>query len=309
MSSNSSRRWLPAASLALGASLWGIIWYPMRLLEAQGLAGIWLTLLLYAAALVVSLVRTHTALPEFAHRPGLLALLMLAAGWTNIAFVEAVLTGNILRVLLLFYLSPLWATLLAWLVLRERIAPLAMLSLLLAMGGALLMLWDPGIGAPWPRDTGDWFAISSGVAFAVSNVLVRKLQDVSVAAKAVAVWGGVVLVALLLIAFLHPPVPRVASGVYLGAVVLGAFGILSMTVLVQYGVTHMPVHRSAVIALVELIAGAISQQLLTDEVVTAGEWFGGALIALGATLAARVAPREESAPDSRPARPDVQRRG
>jgi drug/metabolite transporter (DMT)-like permease len=64
-------------------------------------------------------------------------------------------------------------------------------------------------------------------------------------------------------------------------------GILVMTVLVQYGVTHMPVHRSAVIALVELIAGAVSQQLLTDEVVTVREWVGGGLIVIGAYLAAR----------------------
>ena len=70
-------------------------------------------------------------------------------------------------------------------------------------------------------------------------------------------------------------------------------GILVMTVLVQYGVTHMPVHRSAVIALVELVAGAVSQQLLTNEVVTAREWVGGVLIVVGAYLASRAAsPRD-----------------
>jgi drug/metabolite transporter (DMT)-like permease len=65
------------------------------------------------------------------------------------------------------------------------------------------------------------------------------------------------------------------------------FGILLMTVLVQYGVTHMPVHRSAVIALVELVVGAVSQQILTNEVVTTQEWVGGVLIVTGAYLAAR----------------------
>ena len=50
----------------------------------------------------------------------------------------------------------------------------------------------------------------------------------------------------------------------------------------------MPVHRSAVISLIELVAGAVSQQLLTDEVVTVREWVGGALIVLGAYLTARV---------------------
>ena len=78
---------------------------------------------------------------------------------------------------------------------------------------------------------------------------------------------------------------------FLAAAVLGVVGILCMTALVQHGVTHMPVHRSAVISLIELVAGAVSQQLLTDEVVTVREWVGGALIVLGAYLSARVTPK------------------
>ena len=45
----------------------------------------------------------------------------------------------------------------------------------------------------------------------------------------------------------------------------------------------------AVLALVELVAGAISQQLLTNEVVSLREWAGGVLIIVGAYLAARAA--------------------
>ena len=52
----------PVTSLLIGASMWGVIWYPMRLLETQGLSGIWLTLILFAVALVVSLPRTHRRL-------------------------------------------------------------------------------------------------------------------------------------------------------------------------------------------------------------------------------------------------------
>ena len=286
MPSNDTR-FYPVAAMLVGASLWGVIWYPMRLLEGGGLGGVWLTLTLYGAAMVASLPRTARAIPEFAKRPALLVLLMLAAGWTNIAFVEAVLEGNILRVLLLFYLSPLWATLMGWLFLRERITRTAFASLIIAMAGALLMLWNPILGTPWPQGKPDWMALSAGFAFALSNVIVRKMQDISIAAKALAVWAGVVVVALVMIASLAVPVPHPPVSIFTGAVALGLFGILLMTTLVQYGVTHMPVHRSAVLALIELVAGAISQQLLTNEVVTGREWVGGVLIVAGAYLAAR----------------------
>jgi drug/metabolite transporter (DMT)-like permease len=291
MPSNETPRFFPVAALLFGASLWGVIWYPMRLLEGGGLGGVWLTLTLYGAALVASLPRTARAIAEFSQRPALLILLMLAAGWTNIAFVEAVLQGNIVRVLLLFYLSPLWATLMGWLFLRERISRVGFASLVVAMSGALLMLWNPIVERPWPQGKPDWMALSSGFAFALSNVVVRKLQDISIAAKSLSVWAGVVIVGVVMIAIFSLPMPHPPGSIFFSAVALGVFAIMVMTVLVQYGVTNMPVHRSAVIALFELVAGAVSQQLLTNEVVTVREWVGGGLIVVGAYLAARASAR------------------
>ena len=46
---------LPALSLLLSATLWGVIWYPLRLLENRGLHGVWATLLMFSAALTVGL--------------------------------------------------------------------------------------------------------------------------------------------------------------------------------------------------------------------------------------------------------------
>lgn len=271
----------------MGAILWGVVWYPMRLLEDQGLAGLWLTLILYASAFLVSLPFTYRAIPELRRSPGWLAVLMVSAGWTNIAFVEAVLDGNILRVLLLFYLSPLWATLMGRMFLGERISPMAFASLAIAMAGAVFMLWNPQTGVPWPESRADWFALTSGFAFALSNVATRAAQQTSIAIKTFCVWIGVTVIAAMMITAFQMPMPTISGGTFGGAVALGIFGILLMTALIQFGVSHIPVYRSAVITFVELIAGAISQALLTEEVVTQREWVGGALIIVGAYLAAR----------------------
>lgn len=287
MHATSPSRLLPVAAILVGASMWGVIWYPLRLLEDRGLTGLWLTFVIYAVALVASLPRTARSVPSLVREPVLGAMLMLTAGWTNIAFVEAVLAGNILRVLLLFYLSPLWAVLLARVWLGERISPTAAASLALAMTGAIVMLWHPGAGFPAPRDAADWYAISAGFAFAMSNVVTRKASALPVAAKAFAVWSGVVVIGAVMLPFSARDLPDVAMGTLGGAALLGVAGILVMTWLVQYGVTNLPIVRSAVLALIELVVGAISQQLLTDEVVTSREWLGGALIVVGAVLAAR----------------------
>ncbi|MDH3561172.1 MAG: DMT family transporter [Gammaproteobacteria bacterium] len=283
-----SHRLLPVTSLLFTATLWGIVWYPLRLLEAQGLAGLWSAAISYGAALAVCVWifgRNQRVLRE--NMP-YLALMGLAAGWCNVAFIMAVLDGTVVRVLLLFYLSPFWAVCLGWLMLGERLDGKSLLVFVVAVCGAMIMLWDETIGMPWPRAEADWLAVSSGFAFALSNVYVRKLRHVGVWLKSVSSWLGVVLVAIVWIAFSHAGLPEVGSGVVLAAIALGLFGFLIMTVAVQYGVSHMPLHRSAVILLFELVIGAVSSLLLTDEVVLVREWVGGTMIVTAAYLAARI---------------------
>ena len=61
----------------------------------------------------------------------------------------------------------------------------------------------------------------------------------------------------------------------------------AMTWLVVYGVTHMPVHRSATILLFEVVAATVSTYLLTDERMSTREWLGGLAVIVAAYLSAR----------------------
>lgn len=283
----SNHRLLPVLSLLLTASLWGLVWYPLRLLEARGLEGLWLSAASYGAALLVGLPWLWRRRRDWLRQPLPLLLMTLAVGWCNVAFVLAILEGTVVRVLLLFYLAPLWALVLGWVMLDERPGVTGLLVLVLALAGAAVMLWDPSMGLPWPRDRADWLAVSSGFAFSFANVMVRHTLDLSMQTKAAVSWLGVVLVALIWILVVHEPLPSVAPSTWLGAALLGWFGFVVMTLTVIYGVTHMPVHRSAVILLFELVVGAVSSLLLTDEQVAPQEWAGGALILAAAWLEAR----------------------
>jgi drug/metabolite transporter (DMT)-like permease len=277
---------LPVLSLLLTASLWGLVWYPLRRLEGQGLSGLWVTLSSYGAALALGLVWLWRSRSDWQYKPLVLGMMTLAVGWCNVAFVLAVLDGTVVRVLLLFYLSPLWALLLGWVLLEEHPGSSGLLVFVLALAGAITMLWDPEMGMPWPRDRADWLAVSSGFAFSFANVMVRKSPRVSMQTKSAASWLGVVLVAGIWILIVQEPFPLVQVSTWFAAALLGWFGFVVMTVTVIYGVSHMPVHRSAVILLFELVVGAVSSMILTDERVLLQEWLGGALILTAAYLAA-----------------------
>jgi len=202
------------------------------------------------------------------------------------SIIIAIIDGSVVRVVLLFYLSPFWTVLLGKILLDERLSRASVLVFSLAMIGALIMLWDPAIGRPWPQGASDWLALSSGFTFALANVLVRKMQRVSVPVKTVAAWIGAVVIALVWILIKDLDLPAVSSYTCIGAIMLGLFGLTVMTFSTQYGVTHMPVHRSAIILLFEIVVAAVSAGLLANEVIKTGEWLGGILVIAAAVIAA-----------------------
>ena len=275
----------PIVTLLFAATMWGLIWYPIRLFEAQGLQGLWSSALMYCGTLIVAIPVLFKGWKAWLRHPWLFFAMAIATGWTNVAFILAVLDGNVVRVLLLFYLSPLWATLLGYFFLGEELSRRAIVVLIIAMSGAVIMLWHESLGFPAPRDKADWLALSAGVAFAVTNVLIHKLSDASVMVKTATGWLGVFVVAFILILFTGETITS-STDVMVWAWLLGAGVMTLMNIAVVYGVTHMPVHRSAIILLFEIVVGAVSSLLLTDEVIQLREWIGGGLVILAAYLTA-----------------------
>ena len=205
-------------------------------------------------------------------------LVGLFAGWANLAFILAMLEGEVVRVLLLFYLSPIWAILLAFFILRERLTKIGLMALVLAMLGAVLMLWNPKLFDLNTMNLADFYAITSGMAFAVTNVVVRKIGEVPIGMKMGSAWLGVLGLTLCGLLIAQPQLPEltVQSGVL--AFLIGFPMMYVLTWTAQYGVTFLPIQRSSVIFLLEIVAGAVSAAFLTNEIVSNIEYIGGALI-------------------------------
>ena len=287
MPTNTRSDLLPVFALLFTATFWGVLWWPLRWLEQQGVPGLWATFALFGSACVLSLPLLWRWRAYFVRRPGLLLALTLASGWCNTAFILAIVEGHVVRVLLLFYLSPVWAVLLARFLLRERLPPMAWVTLLLALGGALVILWDPQLGMPWPQGRADVLALSSGMGFGLANVLIRRAEDVPILLKTVVPWLGVTALAGGL-ALTGAGGAALWQGAALPvAMLLGVLGVGLASACLVYGVSRMPVHRSAVILLFEVLAGAVSAQWLAGEVLGAREWAGGALILAAAWIAGR----------------------
>ena len=277
----------PAWALVAGASLWGIVWYPYRLLAQAGLDGIWSTAITYGLAAVVGGAIFFRHWRGMLASPWLVAAMGLAIGWSNLAYVLAVLEGEVMRVLLLFYLAPLWTVPIAWLLLDEKLDGRGLFAMALAFTGAAAMLWRPELGFPWPASRAEWLAGVAGFLFALGNVLVRKIDNVSDAGKSIAIWLGVTIAAAVHIPWSDATLSD-AIGVADWPIAAGVgVALVAMSLAMQYGLSRLPANRAIVILLIELPVAACAAWLLADEVPGAKDYFGGALIVL-ATLAANL---------------------
>lgn len=274
----------PVLSLLFAATFWGIVWYPLRLLEAAGLSGPWQMVISYSAAFAMLALLHWPGLKGMGGHAGKLLLMAAAAGWTNLGFVLAMLEGTVARALILFYLSPLWTVLLGHYFLHERLTRATVLMLFLGLGGAVLMLWTPGMvhsHIGWA----DLAAVTAGLAFAVANVLTRALHDLGTRQKTLVSWAGVVVLSLAVVLFTGQALPTLDPLAWAGSLGLGVFGFMAATLAVIYGVSRMPVQRSSVILLVEILIGAVSAWWLAGESLSLREWLGGGMILLAGVIA------------------------
>jgi drug/metabolite transporter (DMT)-like permease len=267
------------AGLLAGAVVWGLIWYPYRALEAMGLPGVVASIATYAVALggtLLAFPRMVRAVRWDWH----LLWLSLAAGGCNLGYVVATVQGEVMRVLLLFYLSPLWTVLLARLLLGERLNRAGAGVIGLSLAGAAVMLWHPQFGAPWPKSGAEWIGLAAGFCFAVTNVLVRKTPHLPLELKCSAAFAGVTLVGLAAMAVTDGSLPLAQAAAVETWVLVALVGLvlLSINLAVQFGLTHTPANRAGVIFLSELVVAALSSWLLAGEAMGLKEWAGGAMI-------------------------------
>lgn len=273
------QRTLAIGSLLYAASLWGLVWYPYRLLSEAGVGGVASSLFTYVIPLLLIGWLHARALRDARGRWAWLAALGLAAGWTNLAYVLAVLQGEVMRVLLLFYLSPLWTVLFARFLLHEKLNRAGWAVMALAAGGAFVMLWQSGEW-PLPANRAEWLGLSAGMMFAASNVISRHLAGVDEGAKSVSVWAGVVLLTLVGLALKPAELGFVADAPATTWLLLAGVGIAigSMTYAVQYGLARVPANQAIVIFLFELVVAAVAAYFLSDERMGAREWIGAIMI-------------------------------
>jgi len=287
---SSKQNVFPVAGILSGALVWGLIWYPYRVLQETGVSGPLATLITYLLAMLCGafmLPRVWRELPKAGWWAG---GLVLSAGWSNLGYVLAMLHGEVMRVLLLFYLAPLWTILFSYWLLGERLNRYGYLVMALSFSGAAIMLWEPQLGLPLPQNLSEWIGLSAGMSFALSNVLSRRAAHLNVEAKSYSVLLGTVLLTVPILWWqggIPVQVMEMSTHTWLILVLLG-ITLCATGFAVQYGITNLMSNRAMLLFLFELVVAAISSYFLANEAMQLRDWLGALLIVSASLLSGKL---------------------
>jgi drug/metabolite transporter (DMT)-like permease len=232
------------------------------------------------------------SLRQFARHPALW-LIFVASGATNATFNWSVSIGDVVRVVLLFYLMPLWSLLLARVILKEKLTAGAIVRVVMALAGAALVL-SHGEAAEGgaASNTGllpDVLALLGGFAFALNNVMLKRESAQPEEGRALAMFLGGAVVAGITAAGLSAVGAAgvqwpVGSTQWLLPALGLAIAFMASNLCLQYGAARLSAAATAVVMPCEVLFAALTSVWWGGATLHPTVLIGGALI-LAATLA------------------------
>ena len=272
------------ACLYAGA-VWGLFWIPLRALEDAGINGLWITVVYF---LIPTICLIPIVLSRWQHvkQGGIsLQLTTMLSGGALLLYSTSIVYTDVVRAMLLFYLTPIWATILARIFLGDLITPSRIIAMLMAILGMLTIF---GLGArfPIPQNIGDWLGIGSGFLWAVAMVRIRMSESHSAIELTAGFFQWSLIfsagAAFLLAPSQIPKIEQVLPALPL-LLIFMALLVLPGTYASLWGPKYLSPGVVGLLFMTEIIVGAISVALLAGEPFGIRELMGVLLIA-GASM-------------------------
>lgn len=258
---------------------------PLRYLDRLGVNEAWTVVLInIPAALIMTVVLMWT---RPAIRPHLRSALWIGifTGATVAFFTIGLVYSSVVRVTLLFYLTPVWSTLIGMMFLGEP--PTRGRWIAIGVGLVGLGFLVSNGGGNIPLNIGDALALISGVTWAIGGSLIKKFDDAPMPLLTVLQFSFAAMCAVLLgLALMEMPLPNAAllTKVAPFAVMVSFVFVLPTMLIIFWAQKFLFPGRVGLLMMSEVLVAVLSASLLLpEEALGAIEWLGAALI-MGACL-------------------------
>ena len=270
----------------VASSLWGLLWVPMRLTESMGVAPLWVHFWFTTMpALFLGCLCLRSTLQERENwSVYLLSGMFIGIGYT--LYAVGLLVGSVSKTTVLFYLTPIWSTLLGTVFLAERPGPRRWVAIAMAMlGCCLVMQINP---LQMRLEPVDMLGVLSGVFWGMGTVVLRRYPDIDYKNATFAQYLCGMLITGVAILILAEEAPlALATG---KAAAMGAFfGILvfmSSFLMIIRIMQYMSPGRVGILMLSEALVAVLSAMIFLGEMLTVAQWAGVVVILTAGVIVA-----------------------
>ena len=269
-------------ALLIAAGMWGLFWIPQRALEAGGLTGGWATIsqmvIPFVMLLPISLWRLYKG-QSFGLEYPLIGLLF---GGGIACYANSFLLTDVVRALILFYITPVWTTIFEIVFLRQIPRFYRYITLVLALSGVWIVFGQEGV-IPLPQNSGDWIALLGGILIAASAVRmeIKKPEGIYPILFSFFFYGG--LFTLIQSYFLSDylgDAPSIESWVAMmpWLILIAILFHIPTNIVILGAPSRIGAGIFSIIILFEIVVGTFSAAVLTDELIGWREILGSSFI-------------------------------
>lgn len=269
----------------LASSLWGVLWVPMRYIEGMGLSALWVVVLFHflpALAMLPLILKTAPATRGDWSR-AMIAGLLMGAGFTLYAL--GLVVASVTKTVVLFYMTPIWSTAIAYFVLRERVGWSRWLAIFAALCGCVLVT---GISPDQLTfDPADLLGLLSGLFWALGSVMIRRYDGVNfihVSFLQYLCGAGLGLIAAI---YLGDPLPQLDIVIQATppAFIASAVVFLPSALLIFRIMQYVSPGLVGILMLSEALVAAVSAAFWLGETLSVIQWVGvGVILTTGVLI-------------------------
>ncbi len=274
--------------IVVSSCAWGLYWLPLRSIEQSGIVGSWSIVLVNACPLIILVPLIFFNLDKFKKypKPILFAGIMIGAAFTF--YANGLVQTSVIRATLLFYLSPIWSTIIGIIWLNERLTIARVISIIVALIGLSLLLYDFRNQETAMLNFGDFSSILSGLFWALGASILKKWSKLPIIPLTAIVYFSTTSLSILLAIIVYKaPIPSLALiGQNFSTAFIWSVIVLLPSFCIIFRISQILFPgRVGILMMSEVAVAVISAKiLLPEEQMVILQWIGASAILLAGVV-------------------------
>ncbi|MFL2812444.1 MAG: DMT family transporter [Paracoccaceae bacterium] len=274
--------------IIVSAGAWGLYWLPLRSIEQAGIIGSWSIVFVNACPLIIliPLLLFNLNQLKIYPKPILFAGIMIGSAFTF--YANGLVETSVIRATLLFYLSPIWSTIIGIIWLNDRLTIARVISIFVALIGLFFLLYDLNDQENLILNFGDFSSLLSGLFWALGASILKKWSKVPILSLTTAVYLSTTILSIFLALIVYKaPFPSFSmiGQNFISAFIWSVIVLLpSFCIIFRISQILFP-GRVGILMMSEVVVAVISAKiLLPEEQMLILQWIGATAIVMAGLI-------------------------